>query len=95
MVPLGKTVFGQNQTNGNYDGGLGSSLRNDLAKPFLPRVDRRAHFVHVAVALIDADDAAETARDVVEKLLRHLETDAECGEVGREGAAQDRGASKT
>ena len=52
-----------------------------------PFCDGLAHFVFEVVTLIDADDAAERAGDVVEELLSDFESNAELRHVGREGAA--------
>ncbi len=50
----------------------------------LPELNGSAHFRLEIVALVDADDAAERARDVVQELLSDFETHAEFRHVGRE-----------
>jgi hypothetical protein len=45
----------------------------------LPSGERRAHLVDILKAIVDAGDAAEGARDVVEDALDHMGQDAEFG----------------
>src|SRR5215831_4370582 len=55
---------------------LGRLTADDLVHTIGPLLQRDADLVGVVVRLVDADDAAERSRDVVERLLDHRHRDA-------------------
>jgi hypothetical protein len=65
-----------------------SGLCDNFSDALFPVDDRRTHFVHVGVTIVDGGHAGDRPRDVVEQFLGHVDRRAERCEVCRERATK-------
>src|SRR5271168_237313 len=61
-----------------------SQIRQEVGEPLLVAINSLAHLGLKIVTLIDADDASEASRHVIQETLRDFQAHAEARHVGRE-----------